>query len=670
MKDPKTYSVKGYEKFFKGGKLSDPKNELFNPNKDAYPRDWGTGLSKEIDGHHKREFYKLMKNGIPLAMGNLVQSAMVNNFQFATTQFGANGVVEPFCRNRCFFSGFKAGVDWFIPTRFVIENPTETKIDRPYWVVDMFRLTVVLGYGSGDILQMLGSSIREQVMGLGGEFALGMDFIKIRPVKDYATALGHLKNNDEATRKFFFKNINEQVLSGMQEGDVLIGTHHLGARGSLLMETPALNQGALKPGFELGTEAFVANRTYTLKGADNHILVNWANLKTINVFADAYLRILFPRIPILEAEFKAGVQSNQVYDFDFKIKAAKEMLLSHINDPSPRKVDAQYRYQTKTVKYGSLRAMVNLFEIRKWNAILKRGHVTGEDLKTGQKVDELAYERVNSTRVLRAWSFFDRDFNTVRAQVDPKGDLFLKLDSHFYLSQAYKKDFIQFLKDYRSILPEDLVVFDPASVKSYLGDFESKASVVLDAEALEALFGGNGPSNDSLCQEYALANHHEPAGAWCQEVLGRPVLQPEKAGLKRFLHHFAKTRGLYRELFSKGKSLDFQKTGERLATYSLLRSMVFTFSVSGLPKGILDHLQKWIRNKNLFRTATLTSFLDGFPGQQEKVEISSKYKGKLELVGRYKTLQLEDSFKIFTDEIDRELRRRGLLDRTSIHYLR
>lgn len=676
MTDTATYAVPGYEKFFLNGQISDPNNLLYDPLKEAYPRDWGTGLSKKIRGHHKDEFGKLLKKGMPLHIGNILQKVVAGSFQFSTTSFGSDGMVFPFCKNRCFFSGYKAGIDWFLPMRFVIENPTESAKDHPYWVIDMFRLAIVLGYGSGDIAQKLGASIQEQVLGLGGEFAAGMDFIKVRPVKDYATAMGHLKNNDEATRRYFFRNINDQILSQMQEGDIFIGSTYVGARASILAEPGGLNHGFVQPGIELGSEAYITNRIYTMKGANNHFMVNWANLKAINIFADLYIRLLFPRFPVLEAEYKKSSQNNRVYEFDYNDPLAKQNLLDNINRSNPDRVDPKFRYQTKFVTVGTGRVVFNLFEIRKWGAALRKGRIKGEDFRTGEKFHELAYDKEVSTSIFRAWHVFNRDRNHVRAQIDEEGNLFTKLDYRFYLNQAYRKDFLSFVKTSSSMLPPDFVVFDPKQVKYYLGDFEVNASVVLDHEAMDALFGPKGPSDETFCRFYT---EHSTEGStqvkdgeWCVRVLEGTKLSSNERSLHKFFRKFAKARAVYQALSARlsagQRSLSFDHLVEREKVYKLLSSVVSVFSIRDLPQDMIHVIQKWVPKKNVFRSATMTSFLEGFPGSSGRVEISSKYQGKMKLLKRYEALRFEESFKIFSDEVERALRAQGLLDRSSVQF--
>ena len=52
----------------------------------------------------------------------------------------------------------------------------------------MFRIAVALGDGSSDILNRIGVQLSKDMLGLGGEFVRGYDFIKVTPVRDYTQA--------------------------------------------------------------------------------------------------------------------------------------------------------------------------------------------------------------------------------------------------------------------------------------------------------------------------------------------------------------------------------------------------------------------------------------------------------------------------------------------------
>ena len=103
MKDPENYSLPGYESYFKNSHLVDVDNSLYDKTQELAPRDWGSSVTLRSEGRHKTALVEGVKKGLFIKGKNLVQKAILGNFQLANNMGGS-----PFCKNRCFYSGNKA----------------------------------------------------------------------------------------------------------------------------------------------------------------------------------------------------------------------------------------------------------------------------------------------------------------------------------------------------------------------------------------------------------------------------------------------------------------------------------------------------------------------------------------------------------------------------------
>ena len=671
MDDPDSYAVPGFEHMFVDGKLNDPKQSLFSPDREFFPRDWGMAFSNDTDGRHKDEFYKLLTKGLLLQGGNLVQKAMLDSFQFSNVMFDG-GSVNPFCKNRCFFAGHKFGVDWFLPMRFVIENPTSDARDKPYWVIDMFRLALSLGMGSDTVLGTLGFTMGPDVIGLGADFIFGSDFIKIRPVDDYAEAT-RLLQNQGATRKYFFKNINEQIIDDMEKGDILIGSSYVGSRASMMLQGDA--NILINAGLEAGAETYLTNRIYMMKGHDQKFLVNWADVKFLNIFAAAFMQLLFVRVPVLKAEYKLSSEKNRVFRFDLNDQNARSVLFENINRTNPDKVDLAYRTKSKFVRERNHRFSINLPLIRKESWDKGKSEILGKNFLTGEKVHEIAYEREKNLRKLSHFEMSDRDHWEVKAQVDEKGDLFAKIKLRYFVNQGYRDDFVKLIDRNKAFMPLDFLLFDHHDSKYYQGEMELDSTMVISPEGIDELFGENGPSDAQLCESYVSIHRSKDPKAWCQKVYtqSRIKLSHEKHHVRRFLKRFQEARDLYRrlrpELFAAVDDGNLLERPEfKKNAWELLKGIVRVLYKNRKQHQVFEAMVPFLKQENFYRNTRLNSFMEGFPGLIQTIETSKKSAGSLKLLKRYMVTEVDDVFSIFTDEIDTALKQEGLLNRSSTPY--
>lgn len=673
MTDKHTFYLPGYEQFFRNGVIFDPENLLMDPTKEHFARDWGTSLHKGTQGRHKENLYKVMTKGLKLEAGNFVQKAILGNFKVTNiNMFGGENSLIPV--HNGFFGGFSAGMDWFIPMRFVIDNPTSDAVNHPYWVVDMFRLATVVTAGSGAYYYMSGLNPGTP-FGAGGEVAIGRDVIRIRPTADYATAYKHAdyvnrkagRDGVGPTKKFFFKDLDKQLLERMKPGDILVNSTFVGVK-AMVTAWGQVVPSVLMAGFQSGVEAYLTKRSYVTRTPQDAFLVNWSDVKRITAFSNGFLRMAVLQVPLVSANYVKRRTNNSVYQFDWKDVEAQKTLIANVNESNAAQVPTKYSLQGKLLRTSGLSFMANILGIRTWRATHSKTEITGQNFITGEHAHELAYEHTKHYRALSHWDFIDARKSYTRAQINERGDIFGKIDFNYYLNEASKADFLKFYGKFNAILPPDLVLFDPGSVKEYLGNLELKALVVLGPRALKTLLGEDGPSDFQLCSAYLTSQNivKEPT-RWCEIALKQAIVSTSsrKNHARSFVYSFACLRAQYRLLMAEAP-LKFASNAEKEKAFTVLHELVNLLGKNKHSRRTLDALLQFVKPEDVLRDVSLTSSLEAFPGMSSKLESSALSKGLLKPIRRYMLDEVDDAFRIFTDEIDDALNGLGALHRTTV----
>lgn len=676
MKDKDSFSIVGYEEFFKNGVIFDPENKLKDPKCEHFARDWGSCLRKGTEGQHKDNFYKMVTKGLIINSANFVQQAILTNFRVNNFNI-AGGQSAFFPTQTGFAGGFSGGLDWFIPMRFVIENPTTDAANHPYWVIDFFRLAGTAAVGSEGYWNN-GAAISGAPGGVGGEFSLGRDVIRIRPVRDYATAL---KKSDYArlkkdkydgapTKKYYFKNFDRQLLERMKAGDILVNSTFVGAKGNVALYGQAVPI-ILVAGLHAGVEAYLTRRTYITRSANDQFLVNWADTKRVTAFANGFLRMLITQVPLLGANATLRSTHNNVYQFNWQDEEGQSVLLANLNEKNAHKVPASFALQSKLIKQRGPSFFANLLGIRSWRAEHAQIEVDGENFITGEKAHELAYEHKKHYTGLSHWEFIDKRKSYTRAQINEKGELFAKINFHYYANEAHKQEFIKILEKFNALLPEDMVIFDPRAVKEYIGKFDLKAMVVIGPRALESLLNINGPTNKQVCEAYLRVQKIDKnMNSWCNVALDHRISTSSKRKIhaRSFIDSFARLREQYRILMDS-PPLKLATHEEKKQAFIVLRELVHVLGKNKHSRRTLDTLLHFVSPEDVLRDVSMTSNLEAFPGLSSKLESSFFSKGSLAPIRRYMLDEVGEAFSIFTDEIDDALRGLGAYEKNTVQGL-
>jgi len=675
MKDKHNFAVPGYEQFFKNGVVFDPENELVDSSREHFARDWGTSLRKGSEGRHRDNFYKVMTKGLKLEAGNFVQRAILANFRVSSiNMFGGENSLIP--AHNGFIGGFSAGMDWFIPMRFVIENPTSDAVNHPYWVIDMFRLVFSVTAGSSAYYYMSGISPGTP-FGVGGEVAIGRDVIRIHPTKDYATA--HKKANYEQrkadregggpTKKYYFENLDHQLLERMKPGDFLVSSTFVGGRGSGVVWMQPLPS-IFTIGFQAGTEAYLTKRTYVTRTQNDNFLVSWSNIKRITAYTNGFLRMVLIQIPLIGATYRLQKSNNLVYQFDWNDSEAQKALIDNVNESKATKVPEKYALSSKSIRKRGPSFLANIVGIRSWRASHARTEIQGENFITGEQAHELAYEHRKNFRGLTHWEYIDKRKSYTRAQINEKGEIFAKIDFHYFKNETSKYSFLKTYNKFKALLPPDLIIFDPTAVKEYLGNFDIKALVILGPGALESLFGLSGPTNMQICRAFLDAQHiDKDPEKWCAIALAPNTVSTSKRKIyaRSFVDTFARLRNQYRILMGN-PPFRLTSSAEKNQAYRVLEELVNLLGKNRHSRRVLDAMLHFVSPEDIFRDVSLHSSLEAFPSLSAKLESSTYSKGKLLPIRRYMLDEAGDAFKIFTDEIDRTLQHLGAFERTAVLF--
>lgn len=657
MDDPETYAIAGHESSFVNGNIIDPENTMFDSNIEPFARNWGTSVDLTTPGKHQAEFRKVFTRGLILQGGNLVQRVFLENFQLQNAMLN-----DPFCRGNCYYSGTRVGVDWFIPMRFVVPNRMDSKFDYPYLIVDMARFALNLGYGSRTVLESLGSDFSKNLIGLGGGFVSGVDFVKIRPVRDYGEALSVMKTDDPDKRKLHLFSPHKEFINNMGEGEVLITSHYISTFASLRISPDmGVSRYLTQTAMEMGIEGMITNRTYMMRGTNNNILVNWADVNSLNAYASSNIRsLVFFKIPEMANEFRKSSRKDRTFEFRLDDPVAKDLILAHASATNPPKEAHKYRLKTREVHSLGRKSWFNIFYLASWNFRRGQTEVRGVNHRTGKKVHEVFYEQEYKFGGFSSWDIINKLRTYVRAQVNDLGELFTRTEYRLKDSEASREEFVEYYKKVAAIVPPDFVLFDPKSVKKYMGAFELESEVIIDRSGYDALFADSGPDSMDLCLALAESFENDPR-KWCSRALRRHHPHRYQMDAVNFIKQFQQAKGMFRRL---RWDMPDHPIGRRHAL-RMLKKLVGLMKYSHSKVPVVTVLQKFIPEKSIHREVTMTSFLEGFPGIISSLETSPGFNGALKMKARYLSDDVADLFEVFTDKIDQSLQSQSLLTRTS-----
>lgn len=656
-----TGTIAGFEKFFREGQLTDPNNELFDPARDPFPRYWGSGR-KNFNGEPQEAFYKLLKlQGLTTA-GNIFYNSFLRNMSLSNQGFQFRDMVladleeAQECSGKCFFQGFNAGVEGLIPWRFIVENPDKESRD-PYLLVDVFRLGFFLGYS---LESKFGLQLPNGIaMGLGAKNFQISEFIKIRPIKSldefYREGSDLLK-----MPKLKFKTARQQVIDNLQEGEILIQSHYIGLKAFTKMQLGYTKIIPIAPSIILSGNLMTANRVTFFANGGNKMLVGWENLKQLSARLSVNLVDMVIRLPILELELKKLKKVDRTFIFDRTNSEDRRVMLGSLNKIVPSQIPEKYSLELRSTKSRERNFSLGFPFFYHRNASRRTVHVDYENYVEDRTASNVSYIRdITRSRATNRLGQHKYTY-TVQASINSEDEVFakVKLDGEFQNMNKYK--FKNVLLKFGDMLPPNFVQFDPASVKQNFGLLEMNIETIFGENALRRIFNPN-VKKYGFCRYYAKIQKLNWTDKTCTTLarMRSLSLRPRQIGInlsmKRFHNLWRRYEGA-RIAFGKLmkiKSQGFSKANSEKLLEKIGRFIEDTDTFEYQTMNLLIGLSK---KEDYYRTASLYSKLESFPGGKDFIGQDVTVQGNLEP----SILMLADSpveeFEIFSDKFHKLIR--------------
>ncbi|MBT3981144.1 MAG: hypothetical protein HOE90_07305 [Bacteriovoracaceae bacterium] len=639
-----TYQASNIEdqKYFKFGFLTDPKNDLFDSDKESFPRFWGTALpfgdAGNLDEKSVIEFKAALNNVLKYEIASLAGPIISESFMVSNTGVGFKGTdmnIIPFCaEGDCIFQGLQVGINGFIPYRFLVVNPYFKKGDgelykNRYWIVDVFRLGVALVDKNASLLSELGIELPlQEFLGLKSEVSVGKEWIHITPVSTFVSSQKLQKDNHPVKKKGFSRNL----LAKVKKGDILISSSYFGTENAIEFKYPLFYFINAKIG--VGSEHYITKRSMTLMGEDQQLIHNVTGVFQNKVKFTAGLSALIS-LPVIEASVEQFKKSSHTYQFDLNDSTESGDFFKSYFGILPKTNLAPYQTNMGKISLIQRKLKISLLGILPtFKSTDRKIHMISES--DGKESEFLILEKKRVKNVKMDFIGTDRDIFLTRGMIDQDGKLYTSFKFDFFYDGMMRDQLVKIYDKFKYLLPEDQILFDLNTTASYVGEFVMRSHVVLGDEGLKEILV-NGPQDDTeLCEMYGKINEIEDYSNWCSTIISGKFFEKltvKKERVISFIRRFNKAVKKYRKLDKDNFDIKKKKT----LTYSVLKSLVNLFSVNSLKKRTLDVLLSYVSKENFYREAKFNvEQLRAIPGRISEIVISDKYKGELELFSIFK----------------------------------
>ncbi|MBT3983627.1 MAG: hypothetical protein HOE90_19890 [Bacteriovoracaceae bacterium] len=649
MVDPLTYSVTGYEHLFFNGNIIDSDGELFDPSVEPFPRYWDRSFGSKGDkeGKSAKDYRTTLFKTIPQAMANLIlpplaRGTEVTNQGIEIDALDLNLSPQLFDEGSIWGSGFKAGLDAFIPYRLVVKNPfyDAHKDTNKYWIVDVLRLGILAGAESTFTDMGLESPISDYV-GLSGELAAGYEWVKIRPTSD----ISNLKELMSEIHRPIIprKKIKESLLENLKEGDILVTSSYVGPKVKLKLSYPLFF--GISVGIKNSYDIMVTNRSTLYKQSDDMMFANWSNLRTLNVKLEPEVGFLFIKFPFFNTEFSGMKREGKSYLFDLGNPVQKDILFENIGKVSPKNVPEEYLVESNqlTSRGKGIGIRTPVFNV--WGINFSKNKVEVITNKRERSDHFIVYEREMTERMTRDFVPFERRKLSAKAIINEKGEMYMSYLFKFSHPKMEKKKFLKVLRNYRNVFPKDFLLAEPESFNYYLGSIEMESNLVISSKGIKNIFSDLTRSDERVCVFYAVVEDIEKPGDFCFKALDANIFN--NSGNMGKVRRFIKKFGRIREDYLKDeRNLETRK--DKRSSFRFLKRLVSLISMNGKTLSAINFLASLATDKEIHREAYLRSpKLRGITGRTGDIRISDKSRGKFRPIYAYDTdspLDYLDSF--------------------------
>lgn len=646
IKEEESYtgSIPGYERFFENGYVIDKNDELFDPEREPFPRQWGAFWTPQVRGETQMLVWKHFGMMFLNTSGSMIVNSLQPGFYFTDHNLGfskmrmGSHTLDQGCAGNCFFQGVSAGVGSFIPFRFIVENP-DKESKEPFLIIDTFRIGVFVGNDGLFIPKLLNLDVPSQIgLGVGGRFFYVWEFMKVRAVKDFAEYSNGMPSFKEGV-KMAFETAKQQFVESMEEGDSLILSTYLGALGRVRTRPPIPFVPLVGPEARVEGQKVLTSRMILTKEGANNFLANWVKIDDSSLQAAANLRVGIPLNLMRLATSRMKARENS-YMFDFANEEEKKTLLGNLHISEPEKLPKHLKMQNRREKLKQNQFSIGLFDFINTKMFSRKSEVNFYNFLDKTSAREISYERETAHR--RAYTLATKKRSYIyKASINDQNDAFVRVSATLHQPEARERHFIRILDQMKPLLTDDFIVFDPTAVKNYLGEFEFEADVVLSNQALETIFAQR---DEDVCGKFAEIN--EIHSSFCaNENYGKDLrlwtfMKDYKQGRENFIR-----LKLTNVLRAKGEGAHSRQT------IRYLRQLVDIFSRYNNHRSVIKTFRSFLPKESYYQYAKMSSHLNGFPNDMEEIETNPSSRGGFKPKARHLAEGPEDVFTMFSDDL-------------------
>lgn len=632
-----TGTIAGFEEFFRNGHLTDKDNKLFNPEVENFHRNWGVswrniGLDMPQTKVLKTLKVNLIDSLMSLVHRGVFDRTMLTNtgFRFFNTRVFDNELGDV-CQNNCFMQGLEFGVSHFIPMRYIVQNPNHDS-DKPYWIVDLFRLGAFIGENGTLIQKLLGFDAPSFTrLGVGARLYNIAEFIRIHPTDNVEDYLKNKKNIFKMPKHLNY-NHRKHFVESMQAGDSLIMSKYIGQKLGARIRPVAYMP---LTGVRLGVENINLGRVTIHKGEDNTAYANWGYSDIFNTGASLNIIDTLFRIPLVSSTYSRLKNHDYSYLFHLDNPKEKELLLANLKANVPENIPKEYlskeRMQLRSER-SNIATLFGLIGKKKYKRRIENRYYDYRS-EVAYKNKTYEFERIK----LKLKNFENATETTTGiAYINNEEEIELGYKLEVYDPVLNRVGFIRMMDHYKNILPDDIISFDPKYIKHYMGAVKMNVSAFFNKKTLKKFFDYD-KSEFDLCVDYAKFLKQENPDLACGFTAGKSykVKKYFRELFKKLWRQYVKNRESFNRL-EKGSFTE--------SRYKDLKTLAKFMSDKKLKLRIAEFLISLSKKKRFKRNVSIDSELYAFPGDIRLIEESPLEAGKYEP-------KESNSMQLFTDEI-------------------
>lgn len=630
-------NIAGSEQYFtKDGFLIDPNNELTTLVESSFPIYWSaTWFAKRGNHGFNRVAFKnygrrLLSTINALGAGNLHLGPGYYNNAPIFQEFGTNSNpgFGP-CFGNCFFQGLSIGVHTLLPYRFVIENP-DKKSNKPFLVIDLFRLALKAGIGTGFFNTLGVSPIGIQPIGNADVFTV-FEFIKVHPTDDFKQYTEGYKEGVKSPGLPIF-GLQQKFIESMEKDDSIMINKYIGLDANLGVGWSApISVASFRTGFNINFY-FLGSKVLH-KDTDENIILNFSRISAKQFSLYARLEVMGF---IDKNLFQSGVnlsladinKRDQVFLFNLKDEKDNKVFFESAKMLTPNKIPDEYRLSERLVNTKQSEISTRLSSFMGHDRKTKKIEAQFKNFTDGSVQKELAYLRRLETFLNTNQKIYD-----YKASINEKGDMFFKVKTRIIYKNVKKEKFLKFYPLIQRLTPEDFIVFDLNAVEEDMGDVEFNSVAILSGTGIQKLLGF---SDLQIC----LAYMEESEKSKCHN-------EDYPIGLKFLLGDLKS---------AKQKYDDLGPNPNKQSVFSILKRLVNIQIHHYKNDSLIKIFKSLIPREDFFQYSTLSSTKAAFPGKSEEINLSRGNKGTFPLAARHLAETVEQAYAIFSDELFYTLR--------------